>query len=153
MLEGGGVLPPGSSLVPLELEIARLVVPLVAAYAGLKVLLAVFREQVGMLGVRIFPHRVVVCGLGERGFLIARSQLERGERVVVIEKDMNNQLIEPCRRTGAVVLLGDATDVEVLLRARVHRASHVISVCETIVRTQRSLSRHADWPCSGHLGH
>jgi hypothetical protein len=115
--------------VPWELEVARLLVPLVAAYVGLKGLAAIFREQVGLLLIRLVPHRVVVCGLGQRGFLIARSLRERGERVVVIEKNGNNELIEPCRRAGTVVLIGDATDAEVLRGAQVHRARHLISVC------------------------
>lgn len=104
--------------------------------------MALFREQFGMLGVQVFPHRVVICGLGERGFLIAQSQRERGERVVVIEKDVNNELIEPCRRTGAVVLVGDATDLEVLRRARVHQARYIISVCEDD-RTNAEVAIHA----------
>jgi hypothetical protein len=115
--------------VPWELQVARLLAPLIAAYLGLKGLAAIFREQVGLLLLRIGPHRVVVCGLGGRGFLLARSLRERGERVVVIEKNSNNELIEPCRRSGAVVLIGDALDREVLLGARVHRARHVVSVC------------------------
>ena len=137
-----GALPPNTPSVPLQLEVARLAVPAVTAYVALKVLLAIFREQVGMLGVRVFPHRVVICGLGERGFLIARSQRERGERVVVIEKDITNELIEPCRRTGAVVLLGDATDPEVLRAARVHQARYVISVCGDD-RTNTEVAIHA----------
>lgn len=141
VLEGGAIIPAGSS-APWTLQVARLLVPAVTTYVALKVLLAIFREQVGMLGVRVFPHRVVICGLGERGFLIARSQRERGERVVVIEKDKNNELIEPCRRTGAVVLLGDATDPEVLRRARVHQARYVISVCGDD-RTNAEVAIHA----------
>jgi len=68
--------------VPWELQVARFLVPFVAAYAGLKGLAALFREQVGLLLVRLVPHRIVVCGLGERGSLIARSLRERGERAL-----------------------------------------------------------------------
>ena len=115
--------------VPWELQVARFLVPFVAAYAGLKGLAALFREQVGLLLVRLVPHRIVVCGLGERGSLIARSLRERGERVLVIEKNQSNELIEPSRRAGAVVLVGDATDVDLLSAAQVHRARHLIAVC------------------------
>lgn len=108
---------------------ARFLVPFVAAYVGLKGVAAVFREQVGLLLVRLVPHRIVVCGLGQRGFLIARSLRERGERVVIIEKNRSNELIEPSRRTGAVVLVGDATDADVLRGAQVQRARHLIAVC------------------------
>jgi len=122
--------------------VARLLVPLVAAYVGLKGLAAIFREQVGLLLFRLVPHRVVICGLGQKGFLIARSLRERGERVVVIEKNSSNELIEPCRRSGAVVLIGDATETEVLLGARVHQARHVVSVCGDD-RTNAEVGIHA----------
>lgn len=139
VLEGGHL---GGQSVPWELEVARLLVPFMAAYVGLKGLAAIFREQIGLLLVRLVPHRVVVCGLGQRGFLIARSLRERGERVVVIEKNRNNELIEPCRRTGAVVLVGDATDTEVLRGAQVHQARHLISVCRDD-RTNAEVAIHA----------
>ena len=126
VLEGGDV---EAESVPWELQVARFLLPGVAAYAGLKGLATVFREQIGLLRVRLLPHSVVVCGLGRRGFLISRSLREQGERVALIEKDRNNEFIEPCRRTGAVVLIGDATDPEVLRAARVHQARHLISVC------------------------
>ncbi len=128
--------------VPWELQVARLLVPLVAAYVGLKGLAAIFREQAGLLLFRLVPHRVVICGLGQKGFLIARSLRERGERVVVIERNSNNELIEPCRRSGAVVLIGDATETEVLLGARVHQARHVVSVCGDD-RTNAEVGIHA----------
>jgi hypothetical protein len=126
VLEGGAL---EGLEVSWELQVARFLMPFMAAYVGLKGVAALFREQVGLLLVGLIPHRIVVCGLGERGFLIAQSLRERGERVVVIEKSRNNELIEPCRRAGTVVLIGDATDAEVLRGARVHRARHVISVC------------------------
>jgi hypothetical protein len=115
--------------VPWELQVARFLMPFVAAYVGLKGVAALFREQVGLLLVRLVPRRIVVCGLGERGSLIARSLRERGERVLVIEKNQSNELIEPSRRAGAVVLVGDATDVDLLRAARVHRARHLVAVC------------------------
>lgn len=144
VLEGGYL---GEDALPWELQVARFLLPVVAAYAGLKGLALLFREQAGALRIRILPPRVVVCGLGERGLLIAHSLLSEGLRVVVVEKDRNNPLIEPCRRAGAVVLPGDATDAETLRSAGVRRARHLIAVCgddrtnaEVAVRA-RELSR------------
>jgi hypothetical protein len=145
VLQSGDI---GAQPVPWELQVARFLIPAVAAYAGLKGLAAIFQEQLGLLRVRLLPHSVVVCGLGRRGFLIARSLGEWGERVVVIEKSRSNEFIEPCRRTGAVVLIGDATDMQMLREARAHRARHLIPVCgddrtnaEVAIRT-RELALH-----------
>lgn len=126
VLEGGHL---GGQAVPWEIEVARLLLPLVAAYAGLKGLAAIFREQAGLLRIRFLPPRVVVCGLGERGHIIVRALRERGQRVAVIEKERTNELIESCQRMGAVVMTGDATDPEVLHASRVGRARHLVTVC------------------------
>ncbi len=126
VLEGGNL--DGAS-VSLGLQIARFTLPALGGYLALKVLLTIFREEAGLLGVRVFRHPVVICGLGEGGFRIASSLRERGMRVVVIEKDPDNEHVSACRRLGAVVLIGDATDPLVLERSRVGKASYVVSVC------------------------
>jgi hypothetical protein len=50
------------------------------------------------------------------------------ERVVVVDRDPTVADLEECRRLGVPVLRGDATDLIVLDRARIRRASHVIVV-------------------------
>ena len=126
VLEGGNL---DRATVPVGLQIARFTLPALGGYLAFKVLLTIFREEVGLLGLRMFRHTVVICGLGEGGFVLARSLRERGQRVVVIEKDANNPHVSACRRLGAVVLIGDATDPQVLRRGRVDRARYVVSVC------------------------
>ena len=126
VLEGGNL---DGATVPVGLQIARFTLPALGGYLAFKVLLTIFREEVGLLGLRMFRHTVVICGLGEGGFVLARSLRERGRRVVVIEKDANNPHVSACRKLGAVVLIGDATDPHVLRRGRVDRARYVVSVC------------------------
>ena len=92
-------------------------------------LLTIFTEQKTLIWLWLFRHPLIIAGLGERGFLLARSQRERGERVVVIERDPNNEWIAECRKLGVSVLIGDATDSEVLRRARLNKADFLISVC------------------------
>jgi len=126
VLEGGYL---GAGPIPWELEVARFLLPVVAAYAGLKGLALVFWEQVGLIRVRLLPPRVIVCGLGERGFLTVRALREKGVRTVVIEKRRDDHLIGPCRRTGAVVLIGDATNPDMLRAAGVRRARRMVVLC------------------------
>lgn len=126
VLEGGHQ---QGEAVPWQLRIARFALPVIGGIFGIGVLLTVLTEQKTLIWLWIFDHPVVICGLGERGLLLARSQRERGERVVVVEMNPNNELLGECRRLGASVLIGDATDKEVLQRARVERARFLISVC------------------------
>src|SRR5918992_2595484 len=66
-LESGDVAPP----VPWELNVARFLAPAVALSAALQALAAVFSEQLQALRARLWRGHVVVCGLGEKGQLVA----------------------------------------------------------------------------------
>ena len=49
--------------------------------------------------------------------LLAKVFRERGDRVVVIEQEQGNDLLELCRDLGAIVLIGNATDDDLLRTA------------------------------------
>lgn len=122
----GGVDPP----VPWTLQVARLLGPLVFGYAALQALLTLFRQEARLLGIRLFArHHVVVAGLGEKGFRIATCLHASGRRVIVIDRDAANPQVPGLRERGITVLTGDATDEEMLRRAQVPRADHLVAVC------------------------
>jgi hypothetical protein len=124
-LESGAV----SGPIGWELEVARLLVPALAAYTAVLAIASLFRQQLQLLMLRFARDHVVICGLGQKGLLLTRSFLERGDKVVVIERDQNNPHLELSRQQGAVVLVGDATEAAVLRRACVHSARYLIAVC------------------------
>ena len=124
-LESGAIHGP----VSWELEVARLLAPAAAMYTAIQALAVIFRRQIEMFRVRFLSGHVVICGLGRKGFLLTANFLELGHRVVVIDQDEENSKIESCRDLGAIVLIGNATDRELLRKAAVHRAGHLISVC------------------------
>ncbi len=125
ILESGDV----GGTIPWQLEAARFLMPAVAAYAAIQALLAVFSQQWQLLKVRFLKNHIVICGLGERGLRLSQQFLEHGYQVVLVEEDEENPLIDQCRKQGAVVLIGDATDENLLRKARVHRAKYLITVC------------------------
>ena len=125
VLESGSV----SGPVSWELEVARLLAPIIAAYAAVRAFTVIFREQFQLLRMRFFKNHVVLCGLGRKGMLLAQKFRERRDSVTVIELDEGNDLLDQCRDRGAIVLIGDATDQEMLRKARVHKAKYLISVC------------------------
>ncbi len=127
VLQSGDVAVPGG--LPWTLNLARFLVPAVAGYAAIQALLAVFREQWHLVGLRRVKDHAVVCGLGERGLRLARNFLDRGYLVVAVDNDEENPLVEQCRAAGALVLVGDAKDANLLRRARVHRAKYLAAVC------------------------
>ena len=120
-LESGAV---ADGAAPLALEVARLLAPLVAAYAAVRALLLLFRDRLSLLRVRLFARRhAVVAGLGAKGFTLARRLAAAGERVVVVERRPDNPFAPGCRERGIPVVVGDASDPAVLARARAERAA------------------------------
>ncbi len=85
-------------------------------------------DRLDALRVRGMHRHVVVCGLGSTGALLTQAFRKDGYRVLVIEKAEENPHVEAARETGAVVLVGDASRTEVLRRARVDRAAHIVIV-------------------------
>jgi hypothetical protein len=124
-LQSGAVAPPLSW----QLQAARLLAPAITAYTVVRALATLFYEQLQSLRLRFMHDHVVICGLGRMGLLLTRGFLERGEHVVVIERDDANDYIGPSREQGATVLIGSATDNELLRKAGVPKARYVISVC------------------------
>lgn len=120
----------GTGSLPWELEFARFALPALAAYTVIQAVALLFREQRQRLRLWFIRDHIVICGLSRKGLLLARSLLECGEKVVVIELDEGNDLIEQLQVRGAIVLIGDATDRAVLHRAATHRARYLLAVCD-----------------------
>jgi len=151
VLESGSVWGP----VPWELQVARLLAPAVAGYTAVGALAILFREEFGRFRVRFFRGHVVICALGRKGLLLAKSLRNQGDRVVIIEEDAENDHIETAREYGAVVLIGDARDPEILRNAGVTRASHLVAVsgddgvnAEVAVRARSLLKTRRTTPLS-----
>jgi hypothetical protein len=111
-----------------ELQVARFFVPALAAYTALLAIAMVFTQQLQQIRLWFIRDHVIICGLGRKGMRLANQFLEIGERIVVIEMDGNNDWIEAFRALGVVVLIGDASDPEMLRKARLNRARYLISV-------------------------
>ncbi|MDZ7746755.1 MAG: NAD-binding protein [Halobacteriales archaeon] len=71
----------------------------------------------------VIPMRVLVIGGGQVGRTLAGRLEERGENVVIIEKDETQ--VEKARNEGHTVHIGDGTDTEVLKNAGGENASIV----------------------------
>jgi len=115
--------------MPWQLNLARVLAPVVAAYTALQALGEVFAGQIRSLRLRFQRDHVVICGLGRKGLILARGFLEQGRPVVVIEQDDENDLVRQCRDLGGMVLLGDAAEEWMLRKAGVLRAVYLFAVC------------------------
>ena len=112
-----------------ELNVARFLIPAMAAYTAIRAFAAVFRQQVQLIRLWFARDHIIICGLGQKGFLLADHFRARKEHVVVIEQDEDNTLLPLCQERGVMVLTGDATDVALLQKAAIRRAKYIIAVC------------------------
>jgi hypothetical protein len=123
--------------LPAALDIARFLAPAVAGYAGLAALSAVFRDRLQQMFVPFKRNHVVVCGLGDVGYVLVRHLHEIGERVVAVEACATNPHIAMCRLLHVPVIIGDAQSRRTLSAAGVERATRLVAVClDDVVNTE-----------------
>ena len=116
--------------LPWELEVARLLGPLLTGYAAVRGIIALSREQLAALTFRLFLRdHVVIAGLGDVGLTLAVRLYEAGARVIAIEVNPAASSVEGCRERGIPVLIGDATDSAILKRGRASQARLLVAAC------------------------
>ncbi len=110
------------------------------------------RRELGLIQLAAWRDHFVVCGLGQKGFEVARffRSENHGAKVVVIDPAPDEALLHECEALGICVLGGDAADPRVLRRARVEAAAEIVVITpedETNVRIatkiRKLVSAHA----------
>ncbi len=114
-------------VMPWQLQVTRLLSPLIAAIAVVQALALVFQQQMERLRLYFLRDHIVLCGLGRRGLLLTRTFQSEGRQVVVIEQDAANPMLGTCREYGAITLVGDARDPLILIKAGILRARYLFT--------------------------
>jgi len=114
---------------PMLLEAARwlaLFTLLAAVYASLQ---AIFTHFKSTMRIAFTKNHAIVCGAGRRGDVIARAFRKTGNgKVVIVEIDENNNSIGEMRNLGAEVVIGNALNDSILLKAGITRARSLVAV-------------------------
>ena len=74
--------------------------------------------------------QIIICRLSRKGLLLANEFRRQGNEVVLLERDEENDWLEPCRVQGMFILVGDVTDPALLRQAGVQWASGLFAVCD-----------------------
>jgi voltage-gated potassium channel Kch len=118
--------------MPIILEIARLLAPLVVGSAAVIAFYSFSRDRLQLMRIPLWRGHVVVCGLGQVGSEILQRLCDEvpdpRHHVVVIESVRTNPNVELCRDLKIPVIFGDAQRKETLRSAGVPNAARVIAV-------------------------
>lgn len=126
-----------------QLELARFLGPIVFFYTIWQTIAAVIAHQMEMTRLRFLRDHVIICGLGQKGLLLAKSFCRTGHKVVIIEVDPTNVYARQCREWGAIILFGDASDCEMLRKARLDTARYLIAFCDNDgINSQIAVNTH-----------
>ena len=120
---------PGTTGLPVKIEIARILAPVVSGWAALSGLALLFHDRFQQLRIPLMRGHVVICGLGYVGSLFGDHLRQAGHQVVVVELDPANPLLEVCRSWRSPVIVGDARLERTLRGAGVQRAAQLLAVC------------------------
>jgi hypothetical protein len=124
-LESGAVDPS----LPWTLELARYLAPLVTLGAVLKFIYETLRERFNWWRSWCCRDHVILCGLGRTAQCLVEALRAAGKKVVVVERDAQNDRIPMCQDLGAIVIVGDACENTILAKAGVARARHLVAFC------------------------
>jgi voltage-gated potassium channel len=85
------------------------------------------RERIKMENkLKSLKNHIIVCGFGRMGSIVANELRKNKKDVVVIEN--NPQTCELAKKDGFLTVEGNATNDEILLKARVKEAKSIIAI-------------------------
>jgi voltage-gated potassium channel Kch len=114
---------------PWQLVIAQLLLPGLALFGGIRLVVLNLRRDVRVGLARRQRNHTIVCGLGDSGRQIVENLRARRENVVAVTLDDQEPNAIACERLGVAVLKGDATQVGMLRLAGLRRADTLVITC------------------------
>lgn len=137
---------------PVYLQVARALAPLVVIYTAAAAVWNHIHQRVALYWLLFKKRRfVVVCGIGETGFRIAKDYCLNSEKqVVVVDLDPLNAAVAELQRLGAIAVHGNAMDPLVMSDSRAVYAKELflctsddkanIAIAKNVERLTHSLS-------------
>lgn len=112
---------------PWYLQLARLLAPLTLTYAALKAIFNQLGVQISLSLLRLRHQKyIVICGLGETGFRIAKDFINNSNfSVIAIESSTQNPLASEIAAMGGTVVFDNAMNPNALKKVHVGGAKYV----------------------------
>ncbi len=117
-----------------SLNFARYLAVITVGFALIQAVYVFFRRRMRSRKLRRIKNHVVICGLGFKGFHLAKEFLDRGTRVVAIEQDETNRFkLSIEEEDRGHVIRGNALTPGILLKAGVENARDLLAGTENDV--------------------
>ena len=111
--------------LPLELNIARFVAPLVSLIAITLTLLQIFRGQWERFKISMMRDHAVIVGFGTLGKNILNDLVKKRKKILVIDSDLDTNEKVVLQNAKCRLMNGNATEKDVLRKARIEYADIV----------------------------
>jgi hypothetical protein len=125
-LESGDLKSP----IPLILNIARFTAPLTTVMTFIIALLEIFRDRWMRIKIAKLNNHVVIIGFGTKGKHVMKESLKKNEKVLIIERDPLNPNLESIKSSRCSLLIGDATNKNILRKANISKAKAAFLLME-----------------------
>lgn len=128
---------------------ARFLAILTLIYTIVLAFLSVIKERFNSSRVKKMHDHTILCGLGDLGNTIARN-FESKKKLVIIEKNTQNENLEQLRKQGVKIIGGNALDPEVLKKVGIEHAKCLYALTGddfdnlTIIRNAKTILK--DFP-------
>lgn len=111
---------------PLMLEIARWTAIAATLGAFFAVVTSAFHAAQIWFRLKFVRGHDIVCGASEKGKALAMDLLGRNASVALVEINANHSELEPLRRKGAMIIVGDARQSEILEKAGIEHCGRIV---------------------------
>lgn len=109
-----------------QLELARWIAAFVVVSNIAGTILLIFRQEIKLLFLPMSQDHYIIAGLSKGAYYLANDLRNSNEKVIIIEKNPANIYIDELRKKGCVIVIGDASNAELLNQVALSKAKGLV---------------------------
>ncbi len=121
-----------------QLQIMRFVLPALTIFTLIVAILLSARHWAQFKALLFVPPEVVFLGAGRAASSLAKAFLDKGTRAVALDPDIEQEYARAIKQEGAILLPGSATDLDILKKLQVSRATRIYIATDDDMRNMET---------------